>query len=138
MSWFNKLINNNNNDNNHDTIKINSRPEVASSKLSRLHERIKDGLDIAVSPSSSDITSTSIKTTTTTTSSSTTTKAIMTTTIATTTITADKYKNQFKIVNEVSCFDGVFPVDIVIYRNDKIVAILEIDGPHHYRFVFIC
>ena len=140
-SWYNNILNlNNKNDNNIDDDrdinsniniqkdnKINNNIENNKYKTnkssvmkvsSRLHERIKEGLDSAIS--SSDIT-----------------------------IHGERgggggiggilgggvvlYKDQFQIVNEVSCFDGVFPVDIMIYRNNQIVAMLEIDGPHHYR-----
>lgn len=40
----------------------------------------------------------------------------------------------FDIALETSSFDGVFPVDACITFNNQIVAILEVDGPHHYRF----
>ena len=34
---------------------------------------------------------------------------------------------------EVSCFGGVFPVDAGVTQNDETIALIEIDGPHHYR-----
>jgi len=34
---------------------------------------------------------------------------------------------------EVSCFGGVFPVDAGVSQNDETIALIEIDGPHHYR-----
>lgn len=34
---------------------------------------------------------------------------------------------------EVSSFNGVFPVDAAIERKVKIIALLEFDGPQHYR-----
>ena len=129
-SWHNNILNLNNNDDrdiniqkdnkiNNNNIENNKyKSSVMKVSSSRLHERIKEGLDSAIS--SSDIT-----------------------------IHGERgggggiggilgggvvlYKDQFQIVNEVSCFDGVFPVDIMIYRNNQIVAMLEIDGPHHYR-----
>jgi hypothetical protein len=42
--------------------------------------------------------------------------------------------SHFQLVQEVSVFDGVFPVDAAVYRNGDIVSIVEVDGPHHYRF----
>lgn len=33
---------------------------------------------------------------------------------------------------EMSSFNGVFPVDAAIYKNGKIAALLEVDGPHHF------
>lgn len=104
-SWYQRFISlnygiNSNNDDDDDISSVEGKMNTKTAiKLSRLHERILDGLQEAVSSE----------------------------------ITMANYRNQFRIVNEVSCFDGVFPVDIVIYRNDQIVAMLEIDGPHHYR-----
>lgn len=40
---------------------------------------------------------------------------------------------KFEVVSEVSSFAGVFPVDAAIIRNGKILALLEVDGPQHYR-----
>jgi len=39
----------------------------------------------------------------------------------------------YDIALEVSSFDGVFPLDAAINKHGKIVALLEVDGPHHYR-----
>jgi len=130
-SWYNILNLHNNNNNNNIDIKDNiniqkdnkinniDKNKYYTNKTpvlkvsSRLHERIKEGLDAAIISSSDN------------------------------TIHGRGrgrgggggvlYTDQFRVVNEVSCFDGVFPVDIMIYRNDQIVAMLEIDGPHHYR-----
>ena len=133
-SWYNILnLNNNNNNvdnnidikdniniqkdnkiNNIDKNKYNTNKTPVLKVSSRLHERIKEGLDAAIISSSDN------------------------------TIHGRGrgrrgggggvlYTDQFRVVNEVSCFDGVFPVDIMIYRNNQIVAMLEIDGPHHYR-----
>ena len=33
----------------------------------------------------------------------------------------------------MSCFGGVFPVDACVSQNDETIALIEIDGPHHYR-----
>eukprot|EP01038_Epipyxis_sp_PR26KG_P007355 gene7355-10025_t len=41
--------------------------------------------------------------------------------------------DEFRIELEKSSFNGVFPVDAAISRNGKIIAFLEVDGPHHYR-----
>lgn len=127
-SWYNILNLHNNNNNNNIDIKDNiniqkdnkinniDKNKYYTNKTpvlkvsSRLHERIKEGLDAAIISSSDN--------------------------------TIHRrgrgrggvlYTDQFRVVNEVSCFDGVFPVDIMIYRNNQIVAMLEIDGPHHYR-----
>ena len=34
---------------------------------------------------------------------------------------------------EASSFDGVFPVDAAVSYDDEVVALIEVDGPHHYR-----
>jgi hypothetical protein len=131
-SWFNILnlhnINNNNNNNDDNNIdikddiniqkdnkinnidknKYNTNKTPVLKVSSRLHERIKEGLDAAIISSSDN-------------------------TIHGRWRGGVLYTDQFRVVNEVSCFDGVFPVDIMIYRNNQIVAMLEIDGPHHYR-----
>ena len=41
--------------------------------------------------------------------------------------------SEFRIVNEVSSFNGVFPVDAIIFRRGEVIAMVEIDGPSHYR-----
>ena len=41
--------------------------------------------------------------------------------------------DQISINAEASSFDGVFPVDAAIKCNGQVVALLEVDGPHHYR-----
>lgn len=41
--------------------------------------------------------------------------------------------NEYEISLEVSSFDGAFPLDAAITKNGKIVALLEVDGPSHYR-----
>jgi hypothetical protein len=40
---------------------------------------------------------------------------------------------QYDITLEVSSFDGAFPLDAAISKKGKIVALLEVDGPSHYR-----
>jgi len=46
---------------------------------------------------------------------------------------ASTLADQFDITLESSSFGGVFPVDAMISKNGEIVALIEIDGPHHYR-----
>lgn len=48
---------------------------------------------------------------------------------------ADNLKEgkNFKVVLEVSSFGGVYPVDAAVYYGGDIIAIIEVDGPHHYR-----
>jgi len=41
--------------------------------------------------------------------------------------------DQYEISNEVSSFDGAYPLDAAVRKRGKIVALLEVDGPHHYR-----
>mmetsp|Transcript_18013 Transcript_18013/g.39954 ORF Transcript_18013/g.39954 Transcript_18013/m.39954 type:complete len:480 (+) Transcript_18013:3-1442(+) len=41
--------------------------------------------------------------------------------------------DEFSIQLEMSSFDGVFPVDAAVSRRGQIIALLEVDGPHHYR-----
>lgn len=40
---------------------------------------------------------------------------------------------EYSIVYEYSCFNGVFPVDAAIFKQGYLVALIEVDGPHHYR-----
>jgi hypothetical protein len=44
-----------------------------------------------------------------------------------------KIEEKFDMGLEVSLFNGVFPLDAVVYFEGKVVAMLEVDGPHHYR-----
>lgn len=44
-----------------------------------------------------------------------------------------KVEEKFDLGLEVSSFSGVFPIDAVVYFEGKVVAMLEVDGPHHYR-----
>lgn len=39
----------------------------------------------------------------------------------------------FRMESEISSFDGVFPVDAAVLRGQRILALLEVDGPFHYR-----
>jgi hypothetical protein len=39
----------------------------------------------------------------------------------------------YEIYNEFNGFTGVFPLDIAVYKNKKLVAFVEIDGAHHYN-----
>ena len=41
--------------------------------------------------------------------------------------------SELKVVNEVSSFNGVFPIDAMIFEKGNVVAMVEIDGPQHYR-----
>jgi hypothetical protein len=42
--------------------------------------------------------------------------------------------HQYKIIPEASSFQGLYPVDVAVYnQQDMLVAIVEVDGPHHYR-----
>ena len=47
--------------------------------------------------------------------------------------TASELNSKYEISLELSSFDGVFPLDAAITKNGEIVALLEVDGPHHYR-----
>ena len=38
----------------------------------------------------------------------------------------------FELQNEYSAFGGTLPVDATILREGKVVAFIEVDGPHHY------
>lgn len=40
--------------------------------------------------------------------------------------------NKFEVEFEYSSFDGVFPVDAAVECGGTLVALIEIDGPHHY------
>jgi hypothetical protein len=40
----------------------------------------------------------------------------------------------FEIREEVSGFGGVFPVDAAVFYRNDIISIIEVDGPHHYRY----
>ena len=44
-----------------------------------------------------------------------------------------KVEDKFDLGLEVSSFSGVYPLDAVVYFESKVVAMLEVDGPHHYR-----
>lgn len=41
----------------------------------------------------------------------------------------------YSLKMEVSSFGGVFPVDAAVIHSDELVAVLEVDGPSHYRSV---
>ena len=38
----------------------------------------------------------------------------------------------YRLQNEYSAFGGALPVDATVFREDRVVAFIEIDGPHHY------
>jgi hypothetical protein len=41
---------------------------------------------------------------------------------------------KYTVEIERSSFNGIFPVDIAILRNNiEVIAFIEVDGPHHYR-----
>ena len=44
-----------------------------------------------------------------------------------------KRSSTFELQNEYSAFGGTLPVDATILREGKVVAFIEIDGPHHYH-----
>jgi hypothetical protein len=46
---------------------------------------------------------------------------------------ADQNHHRLEVEPEVSSFGGVFPVDAGISQDGEIIALIEIDGPHHYR-----
>ena len=47
----------------------------------------------------------------------------------------NSYNNtKYSIIEEYSCFSGVFPVDAGVFYNKQLIALIEIDGPHHYRY----
>ncbi len=39
----------------------------------------------------------------------------------------------YSIFNEFSGFQGVFPIDCAVYKNNELVAFVEIDGEFHYN-----
>jgi len=41
---------------------------------------------------------------------------------------------KYDIISEYSSFQGVFPVDIAIMKNNMLIALIEVDGPHHFRY----
>ena len=45
----------------------------------------------------------------------------------------DKFQENIIVIPEFSGFAGVFPIDAVVMLGDMVVALLEVDGPHHYR-----
>jgi hypothetical protein len=47
--------------------------------------------------------------------------------------TASELATQYEITTEESSFNGVFPIDAMISKKGKVVALLEVDGPTHYR-----
>ena len=47
--------------------------------------------------------------------------------------TASGLNDQYEIALETSSFDGAFPLDAAITKKGKMVALLEVDGPSHYR-----
>lgn len=47
--------------------------------------------------------------------------------------TKSELNDQYEISLEVSSFDGAYPLDAIITKNGKMVALLEVDGPSHYR-----
>jgi hypothetical protein len=42
--------------------------------------------------------------------------------------------SDFVIKGEQSSFDGVFPIDAAVFKRGEVLALLEVDGPHHYRY----
>ena len=40
--------------------------------------------------------------------------------------------SNYELQNEYSAFGGTLPVDATILREGKVVAFIEVDGPHHY------
>ena len=40
--------------------------------------------------------------------------------------------SEFTVALEVSSFGGVLPVDAAVSRRGRVIALLEVDGPHHY------
>jgi hypothetical protein len=46
---------------------------------------------------------------------------------------SSELSKQYEIATEESSFSGVFPIDAMISKKGKVVALLEVDGPHHYR-----
>jgi hypothetical protein len=41
---------------------------------------------------------------------------------------------KYSVSTELSSFDGVFPVDAMIQKNGRILAMIEVDGPQHTRW----
>eukprot|EP01031_Cornospumella_fuschlensis_P034137 gene34137-41323_t len=39
----------------------------------------------------------------------------------------------YEIREEFSCFGGMMPVDIAVVKKKNIIALIEVDGPHHER-----
>lgn len=40
---------------------------------------------------------------------------------------------KFELKNEYSAFGGAFPIDTTVFSEGRVVAFIEIDGPHHYK-----
>lgn len=49
-------------------------------------------------------------------------------------IDSSEMRDRIKVDIEASSFDGVFPVDALIRLNNDVIAVIEVDGPHHYRY----
>lgn len=43
-------------------------------------------------------------------------------------------QGNFDIAIEYSSFEGVFPVDAAVLRENVLISLIEVDGPHHYRY----
>ena len=46
---------------------------------------------------------------------------------------SDLFSHQYDVMSEYSSFNGAFPVDAAVFHKDRLIALIEIDGPHHYR-----
>lgn len=48
-------------------------------------------------------------------------------------LTSDDGVEPVRVQGEYSYFNGLFPVDAAVVCQGKVVALVEVDGPHHYR-----
>ena len=49
-------------------------------------------------------------------------------------LSTDGHPSDYQVIAETSSFGGAFPVDASVLYKGKVVALLEVDGPSHYRF----
>ena len=47
---------------------------------------------------------------------------------------SSSHSPKYNIMNEFNGLGGVFPVDVGVYYDEKLVAFVEIDGEFHYKF----
>lgn len=48
-------------------------------------------------------------------------------------LSSDDSVEPLRVQGEYSSFNGIFPVDAAVIFRGKVAALVEVDGPHHYR-----